>query len=153
MFYAFLIILAIAVGAYLCFLLRMVIKNQKDTIAAIKSQTQSVILQDNSLQTLKLQVAALEESILELSIRSINVKTKLKNFVHNCMKEGNSRTTIEEASKSMGISKSKTKRILLILVELRIASIVGEDIDFRIKKEQLSIALEKIDMFFNDEMR
>ena len=78
MFYAFLIILAIAVGAYLCFLLRMVIKNQKDTIAAIKSQTQSVILQDNSLQTLKLQVAALEESILELSIRSINVKTKRK---------------------------------------------------------------------------
>lgn len=153
MFYAFLVILAIAVGAYLCFLLRNVIKNQKDTIAAIKSQNQSVILQDNSLQTLKLQVAALEESVLELSIRSINVKTKLKNFVHTSMRNGETHTTIDDASKSMGISKSKAKRILLVLVELRIASIVGEDIDFRIKKEQVSVALEKIDMFFNDEMR
>lgn len=153
MFYAFLLILAIAVGAYICYLLRMIIKNQTNTIAAIKNQNQSIILQDNSLQTLKLQVSALEESVLELSVNNINVKTKLKNFVYNSMKDGENHTTVEAASKSMNLSVNKAKRVLLVLVELRIANIVGEDIDFRFKKEQTSIALEKIDMFFNNEMR
>lgn len=152
-FIAILLILLIAAVVYVGLLLRVSIQKQNETINAIKSQTQSIILQDNSMQTIKQHVVTLEESVLELSVNSINIKAKLKNFVFNAMKNNEVQMTIEAASTSMNIPLNKAKRMLLVLVELKIITVVGEDIEFRIKKEQLSAALEKIDMFFNGEMR
>lgn len=152
-FIAILLILLIAAVVYVGLLLRVSIQKQDETISAIKSQTQSIILQDNSMQTIKQHVVTLEESVLELSVNSINIKAKLKNFVFNAMKNNEVQMTIEAASTSMNIPLNKAKRMLLVLVELKIITVVGEDIEFRIKKEQLSAALEKIDMFFNGEMR
>jgi len=152
-FIAILLILLIAAVVYVGLLLRVSIQKQDETINAIKSQTQSIILQDNSMQTIKQHVVTLEESVLELSVNSINIKAKLKNFVFNAMKNNEVQMTIEAASTSMNIPLNKAKRMLLVLVELKIITVIGEDIEFRIKKEQLSAALEKIDMFFNGEMR
>ncbi|MCQ2090612.1 MAG: hypothetical protein MJY93_10230 [Fibrobacter sp.] len=152
-FIAILLVVLIVAVVYVSLLLRVSIQKQDETISAIKSQTQSIILQDNSMQTIKQHVVTLEESVLELSVNSINIKAKLKNFVFNAMKNNEVQMTIEAASTSMNIPLNKAKRMLLVLVELKIITVVGEDIEFRIKKEQLSAALEKIDMFFNGEMR
>lgn len=152
-FIAILLVVLIVAVVYVSLLLRVSIQKQDETISAIKSQTQSIILQDNSMQSLKQHVITLEESVLELSVNSINIKAKLKNFVFNAMKNNEVQMTIEAASTSMNIPLNKAKRMLLVLVELKIITVVGEDIEFRIKKEQLSAALEKIDMFFNGEMR
>lgn len=152
-FIAILLVVLIVAVVYVSLLLRVSIQKQNETINAIKSQTQSIILQDNSMQTIKQHVVTLEESVLELSVNSINIKAKLKNFVFNAMKNNEVQMTIEAASTSMNIPLNKAKRMLLVLVELKIITVVGEDIEFRIKKEQLSAALEKIDMFFNGEMR
>lgn len=152
-FIAILLVVLIVAVVYVSLLLRVSIQKQDETISAIKSQTQSIILQDNSMQSLKQHVVTLEESVLELSVNSINIKAKLKNFVFNAMKNNEVQMTIEAASTSMNIPLNKAKRMLLVLVELKIITVVGEDIEFRIKKEQLSAALEKIDMFFNGEMR
>ncbi len=152
-FIAILLVILIAAVVYVSLLLRVSIQKQDEMVNAIKSQTQSIILQDNSMQSLKQHVITLEESVLELSVNSINIKAKLKNFVFNSMKNNDINTTIEAASASMNLPVNKAKRMLLVLVELKIITVIGEEIEFRIKKEQLAPALEKIDMFFNGEMR
>lgn len=152
-FIAILLVILIAAVVYVSLLLRVSIQKQDEMVNAIKSQTQSIILQDNSMQSLKQHVITLEESVLELSVNSINIKAKLKNFVFNSMKNNDINTTIEAASASMNLPVNKAKRMLLVLVELKIITVIGEEIEFRIKKEQLTVALEKIDMFFNGEMR
>ncbi len=152
-FIAILLVILIAAVVYVSLLLRVSIQKQDEMVNAIKSQTQSIILQDNSMQSLKQHVITLEESVLELSVNSINIKAKLKNFVFNSMKNNDINTTIEAASTSMNLPVNKAKRMLLVLVELKIITVIGEEIEFRIKKEQLAPALEKIDMFFNGEMR
>lgn len=152
-FIAILLILLIAAVVYVGLLLRVSIQKQNETINAIKSQTQSIILQDNSIQSVKQHVITLEEGVLELSVNSINIKAKLKNFVFMSMKNNDIKTTVEAASNSMNVPLNRAKRMLLVLVELKIITVIGEDIEFRIKKEQLAAALEKIDMFFNGEMR
>lgn len=148
-----LLIALVGVGAYLCYLLMNVIKNQKETIAAIKNQTQSIILQDNSLQTVKQQLVSLEDSVLEISVKSINVKTKLKNYVFNTFKNGDIRMTMEDAANSMNVPLNKARRMIMVLVELKLVTVIGNDIEFRVKREQLAQALEKIDLFFYDEIR
>lgn len=152
-FIAILLVVLIVAVVYVSLLLRVSIQKQDETISAIKSQTQSIILQDNSMQSLKQHVVTLEESVLELSVNSINIKSKLKNFVFMSMKNNDLKTTVERAANSMNIPLNKAKRMLLVLVELKIITVIGEEIEFRIKKEQLAVALEKIDMFFNGEMR
>ncbi|MCF0220759.1 MAG: hypothetical protein HUK19_00545 [Fibrobacter sp.] len=152
-FIAILIILLIAAVVYVGMLLKTSIKKQEETVGAISSLTQNVIVQYNSLQSVKLQIASLEESVLELSVNSINIKAKLKNFVFSSIKNNDFKTTIESAGNVMNVPLNKAKRMLLVLVELKIISVIGDEIEFRIKKEQLSKALEKIDLFFNGEMR
>ncbi|MCQ2092511.1 MAG: hypothetical protein MJY85_07515 [Fibrobacter sp.] len=152
-FIAILLVILIAAVVYVSLLLRVSIQKQDEMVNAIKSQTQSIILQDNSMQSLKQHVITLEESVLELSVNSINIKSKLKNFVFMSMKNNDLKTTVERAANSMNIPLNKAKRMLLVLVELKIITVIGEEIEFRIKKEQLAVALEKIDMFFNGEMR
>ena len=152
-FIAILIILLIAAVVYVGMLLKTSIKKQEETVGAISSLTQNVIVQYNSLQSVKLQIASLEESVLELSVTSIHIKAKVKNFVFSSIKNNDFKTTIESAGNVMNVPLNKAKRMLLVLVELKIISVIGDEIEFRIKKEQLSKALEKIDLFFNGEMR
>lgn len=147
-----LLVIAIGVGGYICYLLMEIIRNQKDLNNSLGNLARFTEAKDDFVK-IEPYLKSIDEAVFDSANFNVITRTKLKHFVATCAKNEDGYSSFTEAGGVMKVPPYKALAMIQVLVRIRICSIQVDKVHFRIKADQIPEALKKIDQYFDGEIR